>query len=894
MNHAPAPTDPHLIPRWRVWSALVLLLGCATASVWAAESEPPVELVMHNYVPDWLDNPVTICVNRFIAANPDVVVKPFSNLKLPGAAGLGGDSTMLMAFAGGIAPDVVWVWFHKLEAYTRQGFCLDLSEFIGEDTDGDGYISDAEAKWAGWKHIRPNLRRAITIDRKPYGLPFADTTVAIVYRRDLVREVTGREDPPRNWDEFFRICQLLTRPAETQPDGSVRKSRAGYFADTYSFRWLPWLWSAGGQEIMQGRTSPTDGQTYWFSKDETLPRSPSGEDLGRLRPVWKATFASAEGKQAVEFYWRLFHQPWLRDPESGEAINLTREQAAAGTVTLPDGRTLRFTERKLFRGVSRGLLGDNKEGAGDLFRKGEICFYIGSAGDLNALTRELSPAQVGLMPVPSPDGSRVAAMQQPIFFALNSALANASPRKRQAAWRLLEAVTGDSFTRAGLELARDQGLLRFADPEELRRFDLDEYAGDVAPHWVEQLRRIKEHSSTEPYVGFWQPVSDDLIGQQILSRVLVDPNFDYRAALDLAQDQANNKVMRGRDEAQMQRLRSWAWGVFAVVMGFLVWVTRRIWQGMKAAYMKPASLSQGEAMVRVERGYTRWLPWLFIGPALVLVLMWTYYPLGQGAVMAFQDYKVLADKPLVGLDNFITVLLDPKFYKFLWITWKFVVVNIALGFLSPIVLAIMLNEIPRGKLSLRMMFLLPQVSSGLVIAFIWQMMYDPTEVGFFNSVLLQLGLIARPLQFLNDPNWALLWVTMLSVWAGIGGGSLIYLAALKTVSEDLYEAAETDGAGIWQKLWRITVPTLLPIILINFVGSFIGLFKSMGNIFLLTGGGPGDETTVISLAIWRDSFIYLKFGTATATAWVLAALLASFTLVQLRILSRVEFRRAEE
>ena len=187
-----------------------------------------------------------------------------------------------------------------------------------------------------------------------------------------------------------------------------------------------------------------------------------------------------------------------------------------------------------------------------------------------------------------------------------------------------------------------------------------------------------------------------------------------------------------------------------------------------------------------------------------------------------------------------------------------------------------------------------QVSSGLVIAFIWQMMYYPTETGFFNAVLLQLGWITRPLEFLFDPNWALVWVTMPSVWAGIGGGSLIYLAALKTVSDDLYEAAETDGAGFWQKLVRITIPTLLPIILINFVGTFIGLFKSMGNIFLLTGGGPGDETTVISLNIWRDSFLFLKFGTATATARILAAMLMSFTVVQLRILSRVEFRRAEE
>jgi multiple sugar transport system permease protein len=374
--------------------------------------------------------------------------------------------------------------------------------------------------------------------------------------------------------------------------------------------------------------------------------------------------------------------------------------------------------------------------------------------------------------------------------------------------------------------------------------------------------------------------------------MLADPNFDYRAGLRAAEEQANTKVMRGRDEAQMRRLRPRAWAVFAVAMAGVVWLARQVWRGMRAAYLKPGG---GPAdRVSTATWLVRALPWLFIGPALALLLMWTYYPLAQGATMAFQDYKILAAKSFVGLDNFITVLLDPKFYKFLWITMKFVVINLLMGFVAPIALAIMLNEIPRGKLLFRMLFLLPQVSSGLVIAFIWRMMYYPSEAGFFNALLLKLAVITKPLQFLNDPSWALLWVTLPAVWAGLGGGSLIYLAALKSVSDDLYEAADVDGAGAWRKLIRITLPSLMPIILINFVGTFIGLFKSMGNIFLMTGGGPGDETTVISLSIWRDSFLYLQFGTATATAWVLAALLASFTVVQLRILSRVEFRKAEE
>ena len=123
-------------------------------------------------------------------------------------------------------------------------------------------------------------------------------------------------------------------------------------------------------------------------------------------------------------------------------------------------------------------------------------------------------------------------------------------------------------------------------------------------------------------------------------------------------------------------------------------------------------------------------------------------------------------------------------------------------------------------------------------------------------------------------------------------GSLIYLAALKTVDDASYEAAEIDGAGIWHKLCHITIPYLKPLIIINFIGAFISTFQTMENIFAMTGGGPGDETMVLSLAIWYEAFTFLRFGIATSMAWIMGVVLIGFTLYQLRILRRVEFRAA--
>ena len=130
------------------------------------------------------------------------------------------------------------------------------------------------------------------------------------------------------------------------------------------------------------------------------------------------------------------------------------------------------------------------------------------------------------------------------------------------------------------------------------------------------------------------------------------------------------------------------------------------------------------------------------------------------------------------------------------------------------------------------------------------------------------------------------------VWAGVGPGCLIYLAALKGISDDFYEAADMDGGTFVDKILFVVFPVLKPLIIINFIGAFISTFHAMGNIFAMTGGGPGDETTVLSLAIWYEAFAFMNFGTATAMAWFLGLMLIGFTVYQLRILNKVDFRRA--
>ena len=276
-------------------------------------------------------------------------------------------------------------------------------------------------------------------------------------------------------------------------------------------------------------------------------------------------------------------------------------------------------------------------------------------------------------------------------------------------------------------------------------------------------------------------------------------------------------------------------------------------------------------------------------------------------MIAFQDYGIQRGARWVGLDNFIGVFTQPLFYKSLWNSVVYVALTLLIGFFMPIFLALALNEIPRFKVLFRTIFYLPAMTSSIVIAFVWRQFYDKSPAGLLNSltapiiehminpVFKLVGHAAWPLanDWLGDPALAMFAVVLPGIWAGAGPGSILYLAALKNVSEDRYEAADLDGANWRQKIRYITLPSLKPLILINLLGVFIAGFKAMENIFVLTMGGPLNSTRTIGLEVWQNAFMYLKFGYATAAAWVMGSMLVGFTLIQIRSLLKMRFTTAK-
>ena len=259
--------------------------------------------------------------------------------------------------------------------------------------------------------------------------------------------------------------------------------------------------------------------------------------------------------------------------------------------------------------------------------------------------------------------------------------------------------------------------------------------------------------------------------------------------------------------------------------------------------------------------------------------------------MAFQEYGVSTGGKYVGFENFAKVFFDQDFWLSILRSIYFSFLYITLVFFPPITLAILLSEIPIGKIFYRVIYYLPAVISGIIVMLMWKSFFDPAPDGVLNTVIGFLGF--EPVDWFGNKNTAMIAIIIPSAWAGLGPGCLIYLAALKTVPSDLYEAAAIDGCGFFSRLINITIPMIKPLIMINIIFAFIGAFLSSEQMLVMTGGGPDGATTLVGLEIFLNAFMFQRFGIATAMGWIIGFILMGFTVYQMKRLSNMAFKTAE-
>lgn len=592
------------------------------------------------------------------------------------------------------------------------------------------------------------------------------------------------------------------------------------------------------------------------------------------KAYWWTNFVWQAGGDVLQPAERGYSRSVVASPEGAVALDFFRKLTKA-TWTGRDGKQA---------GPAAAVSSDWSRDV----RDGKVSMWFGYTNDVLLSISDINPSLLGVAAMPAGPAGSVGEINSGMW-AINAGIKD--EKRLEAAWRFIKFYLSQEAAKISTERFVEQGMANLVSPVLLKQFGYSDLAATVDPAFVEANEKLFERGKPEPYGRNSQQVYAVL--DSALDRALLEPNTPSIEILRDVSREMDQKLLGYTPKELLDQQRGWAAAIFACVaalsLGLGVWGWRRARAALKNAPSVPTT---------VRGSKIAWFIGLCIAPAALSILVWSYYPLFRGLVIAFQDYRVMTPSQWVGFDNFISVFTSPIFWRSLANAFGYVFLTIAIGFFLPVFLALALHEIPRFKVLFRTIFYLPAMTSPIVIAFMWRQFYDKTEQGILNSI------IAGPVSWINhlfqtdyplkhdwlgDPKLALLAVVLPGIWAGAGPGSILYLAALKNIPEERYEAADLDGANWLHKIRWITMPGLWPLILINLLGAFIGGFKAMENIFVLTAGGPLYATHTIGLEIWTNAFMFLKFGYATAAAWVMGAILIGFTVIQIRRLTQMKF-----
>jgi len=263
---------------------------------------------------------------------------------------------------------------------------------------------------------------------------------------------------------------------------------------------------------------------------------------------------------------------------------------------------------------------------------------------------------------------------------------------------------------------------------------------------------------------------------------------------------------------------------------------------------------------------------------MIGVLLFFIIPAVYSFYLMFTDYKFMSPETnFVGLDNIRRMLNDDLFGVALRNTFVFLLavpVSMGLAF----IVAVALNKSVYWQKTLRALYFMPYITSGVAIAFVWMLLFQPTS-GPINGFLRGIGITSPP-GWLSTTEWSMYAIDIIWIWFMLGYNMIIYLAALQEIPEELVEAARIDGARPWQTIRQVIWPLVSPTTFLLLITGLIMTIKNFGIIQAITQGGPGNSTTVLSLFIYQNAFRYYEMGYAAAISWALFAIIMIFTVLQ--------------
>jgi len=273
------------------------------------------------------------------------------------------------------------------------------------------------------------------------------------------------------------------------------------------------------------------------------------------------------------------------------------------------------------------------------------------------------------------------------------------------------------------------------------------------------------------------------------------------------------------------------------------------------------------------------LGWLFLLPEIIGMLIFNVFALGFSLYLSFSSWDLLSGMSgikFTGLDNYIRMFQnDPTIIVALKNNFIYTILTVPIPIAISLVLAVIIHKKVYFKDYFKVTFFIPYISSIIAIAAVWSALFHPS-LGPINQFLMNIG-IENPPRWLVDPNMSLASVAIISSWAGLGYTIIIFLAGLTNISEELYEAAEIDGANGLQKFFRITIPMLRPTIFFLLITMLIGSFKVFDIISFLTEGGPHNSSTVLVYRIYEEGFVNYNMGYASSISWLLFAIIGILT-----------------
>jgi multiple sugar transport system permease protein len=747
---------------------------------------------------------------------------------------------LLCAIAGGDPPDLVMFDRYAVAEWAARGAFIPLDDFIREDEKNNepGRIRPEDFFTPCWEEAQCQGR--------VYAIPSGTDNRALYYNKDRLNDLLHDKES-RSYLKREGLIKSVEAKGASGPQEEVLPPRTWEQLQEYAVRLSEFKRDKNGKITGITRIGfiPNYGNA-WFYFYSWLNGGQLLSDDGRT-----CTLASPENREAMAYVVRLYDE--------------------LGGARLVDAF------RSSFQGAEL-----------DPFLTGKVAMKIDGNWVLNHVGNFKREMSFGVAPAPMP-ARRLRPGQQPnISWAGGwSWVIPKGAKHPKEAWRLIRWLASEEAALMLRDAAREaslaQGKLFIPDlhaNEKITQRLYERYLRDdpsVEPKFREAYRTFAGLLPTSRYRPV-TPVGQFLWNEQVRA---MEGAIYHRDDLPVEKILAQHAAQVQHELDRVYRIRTepkvnWNVPLFAYVGALLTTAFVLWWRHRRL------SQSRGYFLREYRAGVLFALPWI-IG-----FVVFTGGPIVFSFIISFCEYDVLSPGRWVGFSNYSYLLFDdPVFWKSLRNTF-FMLIGVPLGMAVSLGLAMLLNAKVKGMSAWRTLFYLPAIMPGVASALLWMWIFQPTH-GLLNQLFDMVGLnwllrqvgLGVPVLWLQSEWASKPALILMGLWSA-GAGMIIWLAGLKGIPEYLYEAAEIDGAGRWQKFRHITLPMLTPYIFFNLLMGMIGTLQVFESAYIMTAGGPVDSTLFFGYHLFNNAFRFFRMGQASAMAWVLCLMVLVITVIQLR------------